>query len=156
MIGSKEFYLEEYCFEEYIKESQINKKVQSIAKKLAADYKGKNPIFVCVLDGAFIFLADLIRSFGLNCKVNFVKLSSYKGLRSSGPPAVKLPILFNIKGEDIIIVEDIIDSLINSRNSQKKRADLLQADLDKVDELHFDECQKLHDEIARLRLKINN
>lgn len=51
---------------------------------------------------------------------------------------------------------EIIDSLINERNKEKKRADELQADLDKVDELHFDECKALHDELARLKLKINN
>ena len=52
--------------------------------------------------------------------------------------------------------QDIIETLTNELAQERKRAGLLQADLDRVDELHFDECKVLHDEIARLKLKINN
>ena len=94
-----------------LSKSQIEQRVKEIAAQITRDYAGKTPILIGVLKGAFIFLADLSRSIDLPVKVDFVRLASY-GEKDYSTGQIRLikDIEFSIKGQDIIVVEDIVDT----------------------------------------------
>lgn len=97
--------------ESYIDASRIAAKVKEIALQINEEYKGKVPIFIGVLNGAFMFLSDLIREITLDCEVDFLKLSSYGDSQiSSGDIKMLKALNCQVKDRDIIVVEDIIDS----------------------------------------------
>ena len=93
-----------------ISESEIKKRVKALAHKINEDYKGKKPIFVGILNGCYVFMADLLREIDLDIEVDFVKIRSYEGDSSTGTIKFRKDISADIDGRDIIIVEDIIDS----------------------------------------------
>lgn len=96
---------------EYISKEKISKRVKQIAKKINKDYKGKNPIFIGILNGSFIFLSDLIREIKIDCEVDFLKLSSYGDDKiTSGQVTMLKELNCEIENRDIIIVEDIVDT----------------------------------------------
>jgi hypoxanthine phosphoribosyltransferase len=98
-------------FEPFITEEQIQKRVKEIAMRINADYAGKTPIFIGVLNGSFIFLADLIREINVDCEMDFFKLSSYGDAKiSSGQVKLLKNLNCEVAGRDIIVVEDIVDS----------------------------------------------
>jgi adenylate kinase len=84
--------------------------VKGIAEKVAADYKDETPIFVGVLNGAFMFVSDFLKAYPHVCEVSFVKLSSYQGLTSTGIVETLLDVSEDIEGRSVIILEDIIDT----------------------------------------------
>jgi len=84
--------------------------VKKVAEDVARDYKDKNPIFVGVLNGAFMFVSDFLKHYPYPCEVTFVKLSSYRGLTSTGIVRNLLDVPENIEGRSVIILEDIIDT----------------------------------------------
>ncbi len=95
----------------YIRQSQVKKRIKELAEQINKDYKNKIPIFIGVLNGSFIFLSDLIREIKINCEIDFLKLSSYGDSKiSSGDVKMLKELNCEVKGRDIIIVEDIIDS----------------------------------------------
>ena len=93
-----------------ISESEIKKRVKVLANKINEDYKGKNPIFIGILNGCYVFMADLLREIELDVEVDFVKIRSYEGDSSTGTIKFRKDISADINARDIIIVEDIIDS----------------------------------------------
>ena len=98
-------------FEPFITEAQIQKRIKELAAQINGDYAGKVPIFIGVLNGAFIFLSDLIREITVECEVDFFKLSSYGNEKtSSGQLRLLKDLNCRVQGRDIIIVEDIVDS----------------------------------------------
>lgn len=97
-------------FEEFISKEDIAKRVREIASQLSEKFQGAEPIFVCVLNGAFIFTADIIRELDIDCEVDFIKISSYVGMKSTGKIKMSKGLSFNIEDRRIILVEDIIDS----------------------------------------------
>jgi hypoxanthine phosphoribosyltransferase len=102
-IGALDFVL-------YLSAREIQNTIREVAKKVEKDYAKKNPLFLVVLNGAFMFAADLIRNMDITCDVEFVKVSSYKGLASTGKLDVKLPNEKNLKGRHVVVIEDIVDS----------------------------------------------
>ena len=82
----------------------------NVGKSISKKFIGKNPIFISVLKGSFIFTADLLRSIKIDCEVEFIKVESYKGTQSTGNVKIISEITANLRGRHIIIVEDIIDS----------------------------------------------
>lgn len=95
----------------YIKPSEITRRVKQLARQINEDYKHKIPIFIGVLNGSFIFMSDLIREIKVNCEVDFLKLSSYGDSKiSKGEVRTLKELNCDVKGRDIIIVEDIIDT----------------------------------------------
>lgn len=89
----------------------IERRVQEIAGQISGDYKGRELIVIGILKGAFIFMADLIRALSIPCRVDFVRIASYgAGQESSGRTVMTKDIETSIKGRDILIVEDIIDT----------------------------------------------
>jgi hypoxanthine phosphoribosyltransferase len=98
-------------FETFITESQIRARIVELAARINTDYAGKTIIFIGVLNGSFIFLADLIREVKVDCEMDFVKLSSYGDSKiSSGQVKMLKNLNCEIAGRDILVVEDIVDS----------------------------------------------
>jgi len=97
-------------FELMISEKEIQAKVEAMGEILQKKYKGKNPLFLGVLNGSFVFTADLVRAFGGTCEVSFIKLSSYSGLESTGEVATVIGLTTDVEDRHVIVVEDIIDT----------------------------------------------
>ncbi|MFK8101636.1 MAG: hypoxanthine phosphoribosyltransferase [Saprospiraceae bacterium] len=98
-------------FQKYLSEEKIAERIAALGQEIAAEYENKNPLFIAVLNGAFVFAADLMRACGdLACEVSFVKLSSYDGLASSGKVETILGLDTSIEGREIIVIEDIVDT----------------------------------------------
>ena len=93
-----------------IPEEEVLKRVDAVAEQINRDMAGKNPIFLAVLNGAFIFAADLIRRITIPCEISFVKLASYQGTTSSGKVTEVIGINENLAGRTVIIVEDIVET----------------------------------------------
>jgi hypoxanthine phosphoribosyltransferase len=90
---------------------EIQKRVREIASQISKDYAGRELVVIGILKGAFIFMADLVRELSVPCKVDFVRVASYgAGSESSGKVVMTKDIETSIKGRDILIVEDIVDS----------------------------------------------
>lgn len=106
----KEKKIDAYVFEEFISAKEIKAKIDIIANELREKYSDKKPTFLVILNGAFIFASDLMRAYGEDCTISFVKLSSYDGLESTNQVRVDLGINADIKDKDVIIIEDIIDT----------------------------------------------
>ena len=88
----------------------IQKRVQEMAAELSKKFDNKKPIFIGVLNGSFIFASDLLRNLNINCEIDFIKLSSYKGQNTTGTVRLLKDISADITNRDVIIIEDIIDS----------------------------------------------
>jgi hypoxanthine phosphoribosyltransferase len=98
----------------YIDNKSIDKRVKELAGRISNDYKGKVPIFIGVLNGAFVFLSDLVRQVKVESEIDFLKLSSYGDKKiSSGKIKLLKDLNCAITDRDIIVVEDIIDSGIS-------------------------------------------
>ncbi len=93
-----------------IPEEELFKAIDRMASEITRDYKDKDPIFLAVLNGAFIFASDLFKKLSFPCSISFVKLASYHGTSTSGSVKKLIGLNEDLKGREIIILEDIIDS----------------------------------------------
>lgn len=95
---------------------EIRKRVEELARQINADYRGKEPVIIGILKGAFVFMADLIRHLEIPCTVDFIRLASYgAGSISSGEIKVTKDIETDVQGKDVLVVEDIIDTGLTLR-----------------------------------------
>ena len=106
----KKVRLKDKNFQLFIDSKELNNSIESLSNKINQDYSEREPIFLCVLNGAFVFAAELIKRFNHECQVSFVKLSSYQGVQSSGTINSLIGLNEDIKEKDVIIVEDIVDT----------------------------------------------
>lgn len=97
-------------FEVSIPREEILKEVKRVADEINRDYAGKRPLLLGVLNGCFMFAADLMRNLNIECEISFVKLSSYQGTTTTGVIREVLGLAESITGRDVIIVEDIVDT----------------------------------------------
>lgn len=93
-----------------ITERELQEKVAAMGAQISRDFRGKDPLFVGVLKGCFIFMADLLRSVDIRCSMDFMAVSSYSGVKSTGAVKINKDLSEDIAGRHIIIVEDILDS----------------------------------------------
>ncbi|MBO7067074.1 MAG: hypoxanthine phosphoribosyltransferase [Bacteroidaceae bacterium] len=97
-------------FSLFIPEENILKAVKRIANQINKDYEGKEPVFLAVLNGSFIFAADLLKEINLACEISFVKLASYQGVNTTGKIREVIGLNIDLTDRPVIIVEDIIDT----------------------------------------------
>ncbi|MBX2965335.1 MAG: hypoxanthine phosphoribosyltransferase [Cyclobacteriaceae bacterium] len=102
--------IKDLTFKKFISESEIRQKVSELAAQINHDYAGRVPLFLPVLNGSFIFASDLLREISLDCRVSFVKHSSYQGTASTGQLKTLIGLNESIFNHDIILVEDIMDT----------------------------------------------
>lgn len=142
---------------ELISAERIASKVRSIARKIDRDYKGRKPIFIGVLNGSFILIADLVREVKVDCEIDFVKLSSYGDEKiSSGKVSLLKDLNCEIEGRDIIVVEDIIDSGLSANFIRKLILQKKPASLRFVTLLYKKDICRLDFEIDYIGFKIPN
>ncbi len=98
------------AFEVSIPEAEIMRRVAEVAAQIDADMAGRKPLFLAVLNGSFVFAADLLRGITTPCEITFVRMSSYAGTESTGNVRELIGLSEDIEGRDVVIVEDIIDS----------------------------------------------
>ncbi len=125
----KEVQLYDRRFAVSIKAQQIELAVQQVADKINADYQGKKPLFLVVLNGAFMFASDLLKKITIECEISFVKLSSYSGTKSTHIVRELIGLDEALTNRYVIIVEDIIDTGITMENTIQKLMHLQAADV---------------------------
>lgn len=109
-------------FEPYIENQTIKNRIKELGAQITKDCQGTVPLFVCVLNGAFPFAADLIREVGIDAEIAFIRLKSYEGTGSTGQVKEVLGLTDNLEGRTVIVVEDIVDT---GRTIHKLTADLM-------------------------------
>lgn len=97
-------------FETYLSDKAIQQRVGEIAAAINKEYAGKKPLFIAILNGSFMFAADLFKQLNIEAELCFIKLASYKGMKSSGKVITSIGLEEDIFGKDVIIVEDIVDT----------------------------------------------
>lgn len=107
---SKEVQVLDKMFKVSIPSEEIQQSIQRLARQINSDLKGKEVIFIGILNGCFMFAGDLFKHIDLECQITFLKLASYQGTSSSGNVKRLIGINENIEGKTVVIIEDIIDT----------------------------------------------
>jgi hypoxanthine phosphoribosyltransferase len=97
-------------FEIYLSEETIQQRVRELAASINNDYAGKRPLFIAILNGSFMFASDLFRHLTIEADICFIKLASYKGMKSSGKVITSIGLEEDLFGKEVIIIEDIVDT----------------------------------------------
>lgn len=97
-------------FETYLSEETIIKRVKELSAQISQDYAGQRPLFIAILNGSFMFAADLFKNLSIEAELCFIKLASYKGMKSSGNVVTSIGLEDDLFGKEVIIVEDIVDT----------------------------------------------
>lgn len=144
-------------FRVYLTHEEIQQRIKQLGGAISKDFKDKKPIFIGVLNGAYIFLADLMRYVSIPCEVDFMKLSSYGDEKvSSGEVHDLKEINADIKGRNIILVEDIIDTGLSMKYLVEKLKRYEPASLSVATMLHKSEATKYDVQIDYVAFKIPN
>ena len=97
-------------FEIYLSEDKIQNRVSEMAASINKDYAGRRPLFIAILNGSFMFASDLFKQLDIEAELCFIKLASYKGMKSSGNVITSIGLEVDLFGKEVIIVEDIVDT----------------------------------------------
>lgn len=103
-------------FDISITNETIQEKIKIIAESINKDYEGKCPVFICILNGAFMFAADLARYLNIQPEVTFARYSSYEGMNTTGKVKELMGVTVSLKGRDVVVIEDIVDTGITMKN----------------------------------------
>ena len=102
--------IKDKTFETSIPEAEILERVKLVADRINKDFEGKTPLFLAVLNGSFMYASDLMKHITIPCEISFVKLASYQGVTSTGTIKEIIGLNEDIRGREVIIVEDIVDT----------------------------------------------
>jgi hypoxanthine phosphoribosyltransferase len=97
-------------FETYLNEETIQARVKEMAEALNKEYAGRRPLFIAILNGSFMFASDLFKCLTIDAEICFIKLASYKGMKSSGSVVTTIGLDDDLFGKDVVIIEDIVDT----------------------------------------------
>ena len=97
-------------FSTYLYEEEIIARITMLAEQINQDYEGKNPLFLAVLNGSFMFAADLMKRVTIPCEIAFIRLSSYRDMESTGSVKEILGLTENVEGRHVVVLEDIVDT----------------------------------------------
>jgi hypoxanthine phosphoribosyltransferase len=97
-------------FDTFLSELEIHNQIKRIAQEINKDFAGKRPLFIAILNGSFMFASDLFKELTIEAEVCFIKLASYKGIKSTGQVVTSIGLDVSLKGRDVIIIEDIVDT----------------------------------------------
>ncbi len=111
-------------FEPYLDETLIQQRIKQMASDIDKDYQGRNPLFISVLKGAYIFTSDLLRALTIPHEVTFIQLSSYQGTASTGSVRQKIGLDQDLRGRNVIILDDIVDTGLTSEHLINQLNDL--------------------------------
>jgi hypoxanthine phosphoribosyltransferase len=143
-------------FELYIKEADIQKRILEIAQEINEEYKDKNPIFISVLNGSFMFAADLMKHINIRSQISFIKVTSYKATESTGVIQNLIGLNENVFEKHVVLIEDIVDTgntishLIDSLSALGTKS------LEVATLLHKPEALKRHVELKYIGFNIPN
>lgn len=121
----KQVKIHDKTFELYIPYEKIRSVIEEMAEKMNSDFKDKKPLFVCILNGSFMFAAELFKRINLvETEISFVKLASYDGDKTTGKVKQLIGLNESIDGRTVVILEDIVDTGITIENIMKQLANL--------------------------------
>lgn len=130
-------------FELFIREEEISKSIDNVANKIQSELKDDNPLFICVLNGSFMFASELMKRINIPCEITFVRVSSYEGTQSTGQLKEVYGLEMEVENRTIIIVEDIVDTG-NTMKMMLKQFDKLNPKSIKIATLLFKPKALLH------------
>jgi hypoxanthine phosphoribosyltransferase len=93
-----------------IPEAKIQSRIKELGRQISKDMQDKSPVFLCVLNGAFLFAADVFRHIELDCEISFLRVSSYSGTQSTGIIKNLVGVSDDLRGRNVVILEDIVDT----------------------------------------------
>lgn len=142
MQGRTIMKIKDKAFEPYIDTTRIQEIVTQLAARISQDYKDKNPLLLAVLNGSFMFAADLMKKVNVPVEITFIRLSSYNRTRSTGRVKELIGLEENIFGRHLIIVEDIVDTGLTMRHLIDELQELGPKSLEVATLLHKAEATK--------------
>ena len=143
-------------FTSYISTGIIEERIAELAAQINSDYAGRCPLFIVVLNGAFLFSAQLVKNISLSCEVTFVRLSSYAQTESTGMVRQIIGLEEKINGRDIIIIEDIVDTGITMTQLLEQIHQLEPASIEITTLLHKPEALKKPVNMRYIGFEIEN